>query len=66
MNRFKTNLTSILSKVSIRKGTPVSVMPTKHSVSYKKTTAVSLKPTQIFKFTVWAKGGNFNVQPSGN
>jgi len=57
INPFKTNLTSILSKISIRKGTPVSVMPTKHSVPYKKTTAVSLKPTQIYKFTVVLKVG---------
>jgi len=59
-------MTSISSKVSIRKGNPVSVMPTKHSVPYKKTIAVHLKPTQIYKFTVWEKEGNFNVQPFGN
>jgi len=59
-------LTSVLSKIPFHKDTPISVMPTKHSVPYKKRTAVSLKPTQIHKFTVWAKSGNFSVQPSGN
>jgi hypothetical protein len=63
INPFKIYLTSILSKVSVRKDTPVSVMPTKHSVPYKETIAVSLKRTQIYTFTVCAKSGDFNVQP---
>jgi hypothetical protein len=63
INPFKIHLTSILSNVSVRKDTPVTVMPTKHLVPYNKTIGVSLKRTHIYKFTVWAKGGDFNVQP---
>ena len=65
INPFKISLISILSKVSIRKDTPLSVMPSKHLVAYKKTIAVHLKPTQIYKIIVWTKSGNFNVQPFG-